>query len=110
MLTVDRYFEKPMVRNEAVEVIEHWSHKTSSRGAEALRVSDQDATVYQYVRGYWLTRYIEETQPGLLSGLLSQPHRHNELENKIAKAYGRVQEEFWSEIDSILVSHFKQEG
>lgn len=110
MVTVDRYFEKPTVRKETLEVFEHWSHKTSPGGNEALRIGDRDTIMYQYVRGYWLTRYIEDTRPGLLKGLLTRLDHHNELESKIATAYGKKHEEFWGRVDRILVSHFKQKG
>jgi len=110
MVTVDRYFEKPTVQNETLEVFEHWSHRASLGGDESLRVGDHDAIVYQYVRGYWLLRYIEDTRPELLKGLLSRLYHHNDLESRIATAYGKKHEEFWCEIDRVLVSHFKQKG
>lgn len=110
MVTVDRYFEKPTVQNETLEIFEDWSHKTDPGRDEARRVGNQDALVYQYVRGYWLTRYIEDTRPGLLRELISQFEDHKELESKIARSYGKKSEEFWDEIDRVVVYHFKQKG
>jgi hypothetical protein len=89
-----------------VSVIAYSSHITTHGGREKLRVGDQDALVYQYVRAYWLTRYLEETRPGLLKGLLSRRYSHDELESQVATAYGKEREEFWNEIDENLVSHF----
>jgi len=106
MVTVDRFLERPTVRYDTLEVLERSSHRTSHGGREKLRVGDQDALVYQYVRAYWLTRYLEETRPGLLKGLLSRRYRHDELESQVAAAYGKEGEEFWSEIDREVVSHF----
>lgn len=62
--------------------------------------------VYLYARGYWLTRYVEETQPGLLKDLLSRRRGHTELESEIAAAYRQECEAFWREIDGTLVAHF----
>ncbi len=105
---VDSFFEEPTVQYETLKVLERSSDKHSPGGRQKLRVGDEDALVY--LCGYWLTRYIEETLPGLLKDLLSWRCQHTELEGKIATAYGKRLEEFWSEIDVVLVSHFKQRG
>jgi hypothetical protein len=110
MVTVDRFFEKPTVRRETLEVLERSSGKQRPGGRQKLPVGDPDALVYLYARGYWLTRYVEETRPGLLRDLLSRRRRPDELEDKLAAAYGRRCEEFWDEIDGVLVSHFRQRG
>ncbi|MEJ2353715.1 MAG: hypothetical protein P8Y03_28375, partial [Anaerolineales bacterium] len=106
MLTVDRYFDKPMVRQETLGSLQHASRKASPRGIEQLDIKDYDATVFQYVRGYWLTRYLEETQPGLLKGLLSQGLDQNQLVDKIVVACGKEPEAFWDEIDGLILSRF----
>jgi hypothetical protein len=110
MVMVDRYFDKPTVLNETIEVLERWSGKRRSGGRQMLRVGDEDALVYLYVRGYWLTRYIEETRPELLRDLLSLRFSHKDLDDKIAEAYGKELGEFWDEINGTLVSHFKHKG
>jgi len=110
MVMVDRFFDKPTVLSETIEVLERWSGKHSPGGRQKLRVGDEDALVYVYVRGYWLTRYIEETQAEALKDLLSQRHPHKALEGKIAAAYGKELGEFWDEINGTLISHFKQNG
>jgi hypothetical protein len=110
MVTVDKFFEESTVRRETLEMIEHSSDKQSPRRRQKPRVEDENALVYLYVRGYWLTRYIDETRPDLLKDLLSRRYRHDELEGKIAAAYGVKLEKFWSEIDGLLVSHFNSIG
>lgn len=110
MVTVDRFFERATVRHETLEALERSSPETSTGGREKLPVGDQDALVYQYVRGYWLTRYLEETRPGLLKGLLSRRYSRDELEGEVATAYGKEREEFWDEIDREIVSHFNRSG
>jgi hypothetical protein len=107
MLTVDKYFDKPTVRHESLELLQHSSRKASPAGTQQLDIEDQDATVYQYVRGYWLTRYLEETQPGLLKGLLSQGLDRKDLEGEVIAACGKSPEAFGNEIDGLILSHFK---
>ena len=110
MVMVDRFFEEPTVQYETLGLLERSSGKYNPGGQQKLRVGDEDALVYLYTRGYWLTRYIEETRPNMLKDLLPRRYRHDELEGKIAIAYGKSLEEFWGEIDGELVSHFKQMG
>jgi hypothetical protein len=110
VLMVDKFFEEVTVRYETIEVLERSPDKYNPGGRQKLRVEEEDALVNVYVRGYWLTRYIEETQPGLLKDLLSRRYQHDELEGKIATAYGKRLAGFWREIDEVLVSHFKQKS
>jgi hypothetical protein len=110
MVVVDRFFDKPTVQYETLAVLEHSSDQHNPDGYQKLRLEDERAVVYLYARSYWLTRYIEETRPGLLRDLLSHGCPHNELENRIARAYEKSLEEFWEEIDEVLVSYFRQKG
>jgi hypothetical protein len=106
MVTVDRFAERRTVRPETLEVVARWSERAGPGGIEELHLGDPDAVVYLYVRGYWLTRYIEETRPGLLKGLLTRSRRsisRDELESEIAAAYGKGREEFWGGIDGELL-------
>ena len=108
MLTVDRLLERPTIKSETIEALHRLPDNTN--GARKLNLRDPDAMVYLYIRGYWLSRYIEETRPGLLKGLLARRHSHSELENRIADAYGMEQQRFWREMDGIVSAHFKQKG
>jgi hypothetical protein len=45
MLTVHRYFDKPTVRHESLELLQHSSRKASPAGTQQLDIEDQDATV-----------------------------------------------------------------
>jgi hypothetical protein len=108
MVTVDRFAEKRTVHPETLEPVKRWSERAGPGGIEELRLEDPDAVVYLYVRGYWLTRYVEETRPGLLKGLLARSLRSAALESEIAAAYGMEREEFWGGIDGTLVARFAQ--
>ncbi len=105
MIMVDKFFKKTTVQKNTLEILQKSSGSYS--GYDGYRFKDKDALVYLYARGYWLTRYIEETQPELLKDLLTKRYRKSELEENIAKVYGKKKNEFWNEIDLILVSYFK---
>jgi hypothetical protein len=106
MVTVDRLAGQPTVQPETVHVLKAASQGAASQGYRQVLQSDVDTMVYQVVRGYWLTRYIEDTRPDLLRGLLQQRQPQKVLESKVAAAYEMEMEGFWSGIDSIVASHF----
>ena len=108
MLAVDMYFGRPTVQRATLDVLAHSSGKTNPGRYRKLRITDQDSLVYHYVRGYWLTRFIEDTRPGLLEDVLSQPSTHKALENQVAAAFGMETGVFWREVDGTLVSFFKE--
>ncbi len=108
MVMVDRFFERATVQHETLAMLTCRSDHLSAGGRQKLRVRDEERLLYVYVRGYWLTRYLEETQPGLLKDLLVRRYRHDELERQIATACGKGLEAFWAEIDSVMVAHFER--
>jgi hypothetical protein len=109
MVTVDKFAEKPTVKPESVQALAQPPQNTSPGRYRQLRGEAMDDLVfYHCVRGYWLTRYLEDTRPDLLADLLRQKHSHGALESKVAAAYGMEPGEFWKSIDDIIVSHFKK--
>jgi hypothetical protein len=108
LVAVDRFWEKPTVRYDTLARLARAAAPVPTGGRQKLRVGDEEALITLYVRAYWLTRYIEETRPRLLPTLLLQRIPQAELEEKIARAYGKGRDTFWAELDAVLVSHFKQ--
>lgn len=110
MVTVDKFTGKPTVKPETVQALAQPPRDTSPGRYRQLRGEAMDDLVfYHCVRGYWLTRYLENTQPDLLRDLLQKKLGHGALESKVAAAYGMEPGEFWKRIDDIIVSHFKEE-
>jgi hypothetical protein len=108
MVSVDKYAGKPTVMSETLDLLSNGTPDSNSRSYRGGRINDQDGLVYEVVRGYWLTRYIEDTQPQLLLDLLKRQYKHNMLENKVADAYGMETDTFWQGINGMIGSHFKQ--
>jgi hypothetical protein len=105
---VDRVFNKSTVIYDTVEILDKRAHYSNPGRYRKLRIEDKDMLIYHYVRGYWITRYIKETQPELLKSLLSQHYSHRMLESKVASAYGMKLKDFWQKIDGIVVSYFSK--
>jgi len=105
MLTVDRFVGQPTVKAETVTALAHAPDTPRSRRYP----QDPDALVYLYVHGYWLTRYFEETQPGMLQGLLAQRYPRAELESRIATAYKMEHTAFWDSLDKTVAAYFERD-
>jgi hypothetical protein len=81
------------------------------KGAEKINLKTQsrEEIIQLYVRGYWLTCYLVETQPDLVHKLLNERFSHQELEELIAAELGIGQEAFWQEIDQLVVATYNLE-
>jgi hypothetical protein len=102
MVMVDRLVGQATVKAETAAALTHAPDTPRSRRYP----QDPDALVYVYVRGYWLTRYFEETRPELLKSLLTQRYPHAELESRIAAVYGMETAAFWRGLDGTVATHF----
>jgi hypothetical protein len=94
-LAMEYYLDRRIVREETLENLPQPSLTSTSSATEKLRVDDPRALISQYVRGYWLTRYIEETRVELLKDLLSKRYRRKEFEEKVASVFGKDQKNYW---------------
>jgi hypothetical protein len=108
MIAVDDFAGKPTVRPDTLSLLERQPGKPDSERLRRLPVHDEDAMVRHYARGYWLTRYLEEKQPGLLKGLLAQQLAPQAIETTIASTLGISRERFWAQVDGLLAGHFGQ--
>jgi hypothetical protein len=106
MVMVDKFHGEPTVKLETLEELQGSKNNQSPGKYQKLSTKDKDALVYHYVRGYWITRYIEETKPDLLKEVLGRRFSHKVLEEKLASAYDMNREDFWKAIDGMLVEHY----
>ena len=111
MVTVDRFAGKRTVQSETIQALASALHGTSPGRYRELQGKNMDDLIfYHCVRGYWLTRYLEETQPDLLRDLLQERRDHSVLERSVATAYSMEPGEFWKRIDGTLVTYFGDMG
>ena len=107
MVSVDRLRGRRSVKRETLDLMEALSINTSPSGYPRTSFKDAEAWVYLYARGYWLTHYLVATQRTLLLELLCRRRSHREVDEEVAKAFGKSHEQFWSDIDTVLVRHFR---
>lgn len=108
MLAVDRYFEHPTVKRESLELLEGEYSQSEPKEYRDFKIKDPKYLAFQVARGYWLTRYLDETQPDLLRSLLLKRLPHPELEEKVAVALEIDPEDLWDDVDELLVDYFEQ--
>jgi hypothetical protein len=107
MLTVDHYASQPTVQSATLQTIAgQGAFKHSSRSSRK-HVRDPAEMISIYVQGYWITRYIEETRPGLLNSLFDRRQGQKQLEENIATAYNYPYAEFWMSVDERVVDYFQ---
>jgi hypothetical protein len=106
MVTVDRFADRPTVREETLQVIVDCPGRSRPAERFGRRAADPDALLYLAVRSYWITRYLAEGQPELLREQLAQPQDHKALEGRLAAGLGLGMDDFWREIDGMLGAHY----
>jgi hypothetical protein len=109
MVSTDRCLGKPTVLRDTLQLLK--AENQDQKGAEKINLNTQsrEEIILLYVRGYWLTRFLVETQPELLHKLLNERFSHQELEGLIAAELGIGQEAFWQEIDQLVVVKYNLE-
>ena len=109
MVSTDRCLGKPTVLQGTIQLLKEENQE--QKGAEKINLNTQsrEDIIQLYVRGYWLTRYLVESQPELVHKLLNERLSHQELEGLIASELGIGQEAFWQEIDQLVVAKYNQE-
>jgi hypothetical protein len=104
MVAVERFFDCQTVRPGTLERLA--AEPPVPRPGDRLPDQDLDAMAALYARGYWLTRYLDETHPQLLRDLLARRRRRPELEAQVAAACGLEPGALWAGIDAIVAGHF----
>jgi hypothetical protein len=107
MVTVDRFAGRPTVKAETLAALANGPGETRPWGRVGVLSADPDALMALAVRGYWITRYLAEVEPGLLKGQLARPQSHEALEGALAAGLGMSGEELRDQIDGLVASHFK---
>lgn len=109
MVTAERVAGRPMVRLESLALLAQSTQIKDSLSRQAARSGGTEAVVALYARGYWRTRYLEETRPGLLRDVLAQP-RPKSWDRAIAATCNGDGESFWLTMDVTIATYFKHQG
>ena len=103
MVTVDRLAGRPTVKAETLQALARPAAGSRLEEGHGRMPLDQEGLIYLAVRGYWITRYLDETWPDLLKKRMERRLPHDVLESALAAELGMD----WSGIDAVVVSHLK---
>jgi hypothetical protein len=106
MITVDKFFEKMTVAKKPLEVMSMFSQKNRIAGYKNLIYMKPEEVAYNYLHGYWITRYLMETQPELLMEILSKKINEWVLYSKLTLSLNISQKNFWQDIDNKVTKYF----
>lgn len=106
MVTVDCFNGAPTVRDDSLEILARGRAAGDSNRYQDVDADDHEALLYHAVRGYWLTRFLDEHHPDTLQSLLAGPHNRREVTKLLAEAVGCEVQRVWQEIDGIIVSQY----
>lgn len=109
MVSADQSLGRPTVKSETLNFLRDYDQKLRSPERINLQRQSQVKIKLLYVRAYWITSYLVETQPDLVRSLLKKRISHEELEERIATTLGFLPDQFWGEIGNLVVAHFTQE-
>lgn len=104
MVTVDHYNGAPTVRDDSLEILALDHAAGDSARYQDVDADDHEALLHHAVRGYWLTRFLDEHHPDTLRSLLAEPHNRGEVSKLLAEAVGCEAQRVWQEIDGIVVN------
>jgi len=108
--TVDRFFGRPTIKPETLDLVLNLATGEDLLNVKPFDVSNPDRTIARFLQGYWLTRYLEETHPGVIRSFLQTSISSSEMHRSIVNGCGKDgdagAQEFWETIRPELAAHF----
>jgi hypothetical protein len=94
------------VKPETISFMQQYPQKEKMLTYKTLMSKTLDDTAYQYIRGYWIVRYLMQSQPGKLKALLQAKRSETEILTMLADWFNIPEPTFWKNIDDLLVNVF----
>jgi len=109
-LSVDRFLGKPTIRTQSLDLLARTRPKATPLSYRAMAHFQGETLAYHAVRGYWIARYLEESNPGFLRDLLAMRRSHQAIDRRVAGKLGIRPTRLWQDVDDIVVRRFKGSG
>jgi hypothetical protein len=104
MVFTDHAMNKETVNRETLTIL-----KDSDTGRiTRFSLNEEKILGLLYVRGYWLTRWLELENPDLLNSWLRKKLRPSEIDQQLAKKLNLQITNLWSMMDHFLAEYFLQ--
>ena len=102
---VDHLAGYQTIRADTLDLFSRRIKGAKPSGYRQLRVKDRDAVVYEYARGYWLVRLLDERFPDVLARCLDSRSDRERVE-MMSAALGLPPGGFWPSLNSLLLDTF----
>ena len=102
---VDHLAGYPTIRADTLDLLSRRIKGTKPPGYRQLRVKDREAVVYEYARGYWLVRLLDEQFPDVLARCFDSSSDRERL-GMMSSALGLPQGGFWPGLNHLLLDTF----
>jgi hypothetical protein len=102
---VDHLAGYPTIRADTLDLFSRRIKGAKPPGYRQLRVEDRDAVAYEYARGYWLVRMLDEQFPDVLARCLESSSDRERLE-MMSLTLGLPQGGFWPGVNHLLLDAY----
>lgn len=107
MVTVDRCLGKITVRPDSLDLLGEPIQPHTPKDRINMQAQSREEIILLYIRGYWLTRFLADTQAELLNKALTTSMSASSLEETTAAALGIPPDLFWQKVEPLLVNHYR---
>lgn len=106
-VSVDRFMGYATIREDTLFLVQRYGPKGPPLTYRQLSRLQGEAIAYHSVRGYWIVRLLEKTEPGCLRELLSMRRKAKDIERRVADGLHVPRDRFWAEIDDVMADRFQ---
>jgi hypothetical protein len=106
MYTVDKLRGEQTIKAETLNLLNDNLQKHKLLKYRELTNANVDDIVYNYVCGYWMTRYLEEKFPGFVRTQLQKRQDEREVVKHISDKLNIRPDQFWNIINHKVIEEF----
>ncbi|HHU60790.1 MAG TPA: hypothetical protein GXZ55_02365 [Natronincola sp.] len=103
----DKILDNKSVKNESLTFLKNEDYGEMSQ--YSFLNTNRGEFVYNYVKGYWTVRYLEEEYPGFLKETF-KTYKGEDVVRMIVEKLGldtTDDEKMWIQLDELLYNHYK---
>ena len=107
IFTVEKILKNQIIKDDTLLLI---NENSVGQTNDIMNENDDKKIAYNYAKGYWTVKYLEEKHPGFLKKTFKNSQGKN-IEEKISKKLGintSQKDNLWNQLDEILYNHFKE--
>lgn len=98
MVSAEKCLGKPTILQDTLQLLNRGDINEGTTGELKLKSQTRDEVIHLYVCAYWLTRYLADNYPDLVTALLKEKLGQHKIEALIASVLEIPQERFWREL------------